>query len=294
MSTDAQSTNLRHEQVEPHGEGVGRQDSNASPTSGSDSELQVVKLHLEISKLQEELKKAPLETKTLTRQLSLGAAVLEWVKAGSVFAALVGVAATLYLGQQQTKIAQQQAVNAQEAANNAREAAERQSADAEKNHAADRFDKALARLAEKDNIQARLSGVAGLKLFLTDGNSAHQKEALHYLITALSHKVSADVRQAIVDSLGDADRFSVEVKNDALETAIEANRGLTILLFQKLTGQDSDDVNQFFEKQGAKKPDSYDDYRAMPFVQKIMFSSIGARPIFHDPSGSNLTLDALV
>lgn len=243
-------------------------------TTSFDKELQITKLKLELRKLRDELKKGILERKALSRQLSWGTVVLEWVKAGSVFGALVGVAATLYLGQQQTKIAQQQVVSAREAADNARQAAERQSDDAEKNRAADRFDKALTRLAEKGNAQSRMSGVAGLKLFLGSGNKEHQRDAMYYLITALGHEDSVDVRQAIVDSLSDVDHFDQDVKNDALTTAINVDRDLTKLQFLTLTKNALDKRNEFLKTEQISISDETA-FESLPFIEKLKINNFG-------------------
>jgi hypothetical protein len=186
-------------------------------------DLTIAKTTLEIAKLKQELKKDTLEERSLTRQLSWQGTALEWIKAGTVLAALIGIATTLYIGQRQAETAQS--------------TADRQSKDAEESRAADRFDKALSRLAERDNPGARMSGVAGLRLFLIDSRPTHQREALHYLVTLLGEEKSPEVQQVFLDAFTDARLFTQEAKDDALRTAIEIDRSLTEVVINQLTKQ---------------------------------------------------------
>ena len=106
-----------------------------------------------------EIEKLDLEKQVLRRQLSGPGPVTAWLQATAVPIALLGAAITLYLGVNQIR-------------------------QSEQNRAAERFDKALSRLASRDE-KDRLTGLAGLRLFLGDANSPFQLEALQYLVNAL-------------------------------------------------------------------------------------------------------------
>jgi uncharacterized protein YjbI with pentapeptide repeats len=243
-----------------------------------------------------------LEIARLRRDLSWRATVLEWVKAGTVFAALFAGFVSLYVGHRQVETAQRQLENARAAAEKQeiiiQETQRRQSAEAEENRAADRFDRALARMAERDNPQARISGVAGLKLFLFDGKPKHQKEAVHYLITAVGRETSLDVRQAILDSLDDAVNFYQETKNDALETAIEMDRGITALEARKSLLRSVGEKKASADTKNG--PTGSDPQRNLPsFIQRMKLASADLTALFDDPSkdpgnDDNDTLDVYV
>jgi hypothetical protein len=171
-----------------------------------------VETRLRVRKLNAELDKLQLETRSLERQLSWQGVALSWLQAATVLIAIIGIGTTLYLGRQQA-------------------------AEAEENRAADRFDKALGRLADRNDVGVRLTRVAGLRLFLTDGNIQHQSEAAHYLVTAIADEKSQEVQQAILDAFSESGRFNQAVKDEALRTALELDRSTTATLIQSIHEQ---------------------------------------------------------
>jgi len=219
------------------------------------------------------------------RQLSWQGVALEWIKAGTVFAALMGIVATLYIGQKQAKLAQL--------------AAETQSENAEQGRAADRFDKALGRLADRDNPVARMSGVAGLRLFLVDRQSTHQREALHYLVTALGGEMSPRVQQAILDAFVDAKEFDQTAKDDALRTAVEIDRSLTDTRFNEMTTEKNNKALALLKEQmpaGTQNEIedliSYRKYlhsKDLTFLQKMKISGVYYTRYFYDPNVEGLS-----
>jgi hypothetical protein len=74
---------------------------------------------------------------------------MEWLKAASVPVANLGAAITLYVGFGQIN-------------------------QADENRSADRFDKALSRLAS-EKANERITGVSGLRLFVNDSKSSLQR-----------------------------------------------------------------------------------------------------------------------
>ena len=226
---------------------------------------------LRVEKLRSEIEKIALEKKQLERQLSRQSLALEWVKVAavpaSVLAALLTVGVTFYLGQRQFDIARTQI--------------SQQFQQAEEGRAADRFDKALGRLADQVNAGIRMTGISGLRLFLTDGSEQHQTEAAHYLVTAIAEEKSPEVQQAILDAFADARNFSQSSKDDALRTAIEVDRSLTEAAYERISSSRRSSAQKLSEKFNA-------DPRSDPivaFVQQMQISSVQAPPIFTSLSG---------
>jgi hypothetical protein len=118
-----------------------------------------------------------LEKQLLRRQLSTRGLLMAWLQAGSVPVALLGAVLAFYVGFGQL----QQAAN---------------------NQTGERFDRALTRLANERSDE-RLTGVAGLNLFLSDRNSSLQRQALQFLVNRLSLETNTQVQGAIVDALAD-------------------------------------------------------------------------------------------
>src|SRR5262249_46033744 len=99
-----------------------------------------------------------------------------------------------------------------------------QSAD---NQANERFDKALTRLASQ-RPEERMTGVSGLTLFLSDNAQLLQKQALVFLVNALSLETDEQVQGAILDALAALQTgkvFQVAL-DEGLRAAIERNRSL--------------------------------------------------------------------
>jgi hypothetical protein len=238
-------------------------------------DLGEVEVRARVAKLDLEMDKIALEKKSLARQLSWQGTALEWTKAASVFAALIGVATTLYLGQKQANLAQIAASN--------------QSAQAEESRAAERFDKALSRLAD-GNAGVRMTGIAGLRLFLADGIEKHQKDALHYLVTAIAEERSPDVLQAILDAFVDAKGFSQAAKDDTLRTAIELDRSVTeTVIGGKYALRDKAQrtlIAKLLSRKEADLPSDISDVdmKSLTFLQNMQVESLGARKLFYDPN----------
>jgi len=156
-----------------------------------------------------ETRKLLLETRLIERQMSAPGILMAWLQVASVPVALLGAILAFFVGFGQL----------------------RQGAD---NLAAERFDKALSRLASA-RPDERMTGVSGLQLFLSDTNPLLQKQALEFLINGLSMEMDARVRGAILDVLADLPpgHPSQAILNEGLRTAIERNRSLTRSLVSK-------------------------------------------------------------
>jgi uncharacterized protein YjbI with pentapeptide repeats len=150
-----------------------------------------------------ETDKLALEKRLLERQLSVPGLMMAWLQAASVPVALLGAILAFFVGFGQL----------------------RQGAE---NQAADRFDKALTRLASKRQDE-RMTGVSGLQLFLSDSDQLLQKQALQFLINALSLEKDVRVHGAILDVLADLSpgRPSQDALDAGLRIAVERDRSLT-------------------------------------------------------------------
>jgi len=154
-------------------------------------------------KRQLEIRKLQLEGDLLARQLSRPGRFMEWLKATTVPATLVGALLAYWVGFGQL-----------------RQASETQ--------AAERFDKALTRLAS-EKPDDRLIGVSGIQLFLNERGGLLQGEALQFLVNAASLEKDQRVQGTILDVLDGIPAGAVPqgVLNDALDTAVKRNRNLS-------------------------------------------------------------------
>ena len=159
-----------------------------------------------IEKLRLERRKLILDVSTAERTLSWHGTCLEWLKAATVPAALLGVFVTFLIGSSQL----------------------RQTQDARDS---ERFDKALSRLAAL-NVSERLTGVAGLRLFLDPHDRARHAPALQFLVSALAIEENDVVQNAIYDTIRGLEKGTIaeEALSAALETAIKVNRATAIPL----------------------------------------------------------------
>jgi len=151
-----------------------------------------------------EVEKLALEKRLLQRQLSRQGLLMAWLQSAAVPAALVGASVAFFVGFSQL----QQGAH---------------------NQAADRFDKALTRLAST-RPDERMTGISGLEFTLGDRNNPLlQKQALRFLINGLSLETDTRVRGAILDVLADLEpgQPSQAVLDEGLRTAVERNRSLT-------------------------------------------------------------------
>jgi uncharacterized protein YjbI with pentapeptide repeats len=89
----------------------------------------------------------------------------------------------------------------------------------------DRFDKALTRLGST-SVSERLTGAAGLSLFLTNDQQERHAATLRFLATALVIEKNTNVREAILDTFSHIDPAIVhpEAREDALRTLLDLNR----------------------------------------------------------------------
>ena len=158
-----------------------------------------------------ETEKLLLEKQLLQRQLSKQGVVLSWVPAITV--PLLGVIVALLVGFLQWH----------------------QGADNQTN---ERFDKALSRLASQ-RPEERITGIFGLDLFLGESNELLQKQALVFLVNALSLEADERVRGAMLEVLADlpTGRPSQEALNAGLRVAIERNRSLANLAAREWHGR---------------------------------------------------------
>lgn len=264
-----------------HIDGQADEASSTPMASSQHSEnLEKIEARARVAKLNLEMEKIALEKRSIARQLSWQGTALEWAKAASVFAALVGIATTLYLGQKQTDLAQT--------------ASQNQSRQAEEARAADRFDKALGRLSDS-NPGVRMTGIAGLRLFLNDGNEQHQKDALHYLVTAIAEEKSREVQQAILDAFVDAKRFSQVAKDDALRTAVELDRSVTESVVREKQAAIEKTrralIAKFLSKKEGDLPSTIyeSDLKNLTFLQLMQVKQITAKSLFYDPNISGAT-----
>jgi hypothetical protein len=154
-------------------------------------------------KTHDEIEKIRLEKRLLERQLSSAGLVMEWLKAATVPAALIAAAITFLVGYGQIT----QSVQSRDA---------------------DRFDKALSRLAS-EKANDRLTGVAGLRLFADDPTSPLRVPALQFLVNATSVEADELVQGAISDVFRDLKSTQMKQAqlNEVLQTALEDDRSLT-------------------------------------------------------------------
>jgi uncharacterized protein YjbI with pentapeptide repeats len=144
------------------------------------------------------LRKLQLETLELEQKTSGWSRFLEFLKAAAGIAAL----AALFVGFLQLR-------------------------DARRSRDDERFDRAVSRLGSASATE-RLSGVAGLELFLEPGHSERHRATLRFLVNALSSEKDANVSASIVSSLSRLRPSQVRLGdlNDALEALRDRNRTL--------------------------------------------------------------------
>ncbi|HEX8165486.1 MAG TPA: pentapeptide repeat-containing protein [Beijerinckiaceae bacterium] len=155
-----------------------------------------------------EERKLELETRSLARQLSWQGTLIDWLKAATVPVTLLGAILAFYVGFGQLR-------------------------QSEQNRTADRFDKALTRLASKNPIE-RITGVSSLRLFLFDEDRSLHRSSLHSLIDALAYEGEERVENAIADVFSNLKKgqISQEILNEAAKFAVQHNRSLTALVLK--------------------------------------------------------------
>jgi uncharacterized protein YjbI with pentapeptide repeats len=102
----------------------------------------------------------------------------------------------------------------------------------------ERFDKALSRLGTA-SISERLTGVAGLSLFLTPDQRSRHAATLRFLATALVIEPNPNVRQAILDTFSHMDPAIVrqDAREDGLRTLLDLNRSTRVALLRSSISQ---------------------------------------------------------
>jgi uncharacterized protein YjbI with pentapeptide repeats len=97
----------------------------------------------------------------------------------------------------------------------------------------DRFDKALTRLGSA-SVSERLTGAAGLSLFLTPDQESRHGATLRFLATALVIEKDPNVREAILDTFSHMDPSMVgaPAREDGLRTLLGLNRSTYKALLQ--------------------------------------------------------------
>jgi hypothetical protein len=94
----------------------------------------------------------------------------------------------------------------------------------------ERFDKAVTRLAGPSPTE-RLTGLAGLQLFLEPEYKSRHRGTLSFLVNALASESDATVRGALLDTFSRLTRLDVNqsVMNETLERLRDQNRSLLAL-----------------------------------------------------------------
>jgi hypothetical protein len=158
---------------------------------------------------------------------------LDWFKLITAVVALAGIMWTVYSGSRQLD-------------------------DARQSRDDDRFDKAITRLAGSTAAE-RLSGVAGLGLYLEPQQKPRHRPTLRFLVSALAGEPDPTVRGQLLDTLSSlrTPQISQADLNDALERLRDRNRDLYAQL-----------QAGFLEKlrrDGSKLPESdYDETHILP------------------------------
>ena len=204
--------------------------------------LERIEAQKRIEKLSLEQETLRLEKRSLLRQLSWTGVLLEWLKAATVPAAVLGVLVTYIVGLGQFR-------------------------EAEEARAADRFDKSLTRLAS-DKASDRITGISGLRLFLSEPSQSRHTAALHFLINALSLETDPIVQSSILDVFTGQDVRGIEVAalNSALKTAVERDRSITASILASAHTR-VDELRRERLSQLLKRPA---DQIAMPIAQQLL------------------------
>jgi uncharacterized protein YjbI with pentapeptide repeats len=191
--------------------------SDRQPT---DTDLTTEDIRAKMAKLNQELvnatlaaNKLELEIASLRRANSRYGQALEWLKAASAPVAIIGFVVTFLIGLSQVH-------------------------QTEENRAADRFEKALSRLASRDRTE-RLTGISALRLVLSERNQTHHGPALHFLVAALAEEKEEDVRSALSEIMKSLSGMNLDgaTLNEALKVAVERNRSLYRALRAKETSE---------------------------------------------------------
>ena len=190
-------------------------------TAPNKSDLDVSETRERIDKLKLEREKLQLEHHLLRRQLSKQGVWLEWLKAATVPAALIGVLVTSIIGFDQVR-------------------------QIEENRAADRLDKTLTRLAS-DRVEDRIPAVSSLGLFLNEPDERRRAVGLQFLVNAIALERDTIVQTAMLDELRKIQPGSINalLLKEALDTAIDRNR--------RLWSQFIDDMPRFEREEEIKR-----------------------------------------
>ncbi len=118
----------------------------------------------------------------------------------------------------------------------------------------DRFDKAISRLGSQ-SVNERLTGTAGLSLFLGKGQESRHGAALRFLASALVIEPDSNVRHSILDTFSHIDTSAVDqsAPDEGLRTLIEANRSS---LHEQALGETSKTVKPSGESRAQNQRDA--------------------------------------
>ena len=184
--------------------------------SSSDKEM-------EREEASERIVKIKLEQDQIRKQLSRSGRIMEWLKASAGVAAILGLFITSFFSWQQIR---QGSVSRDE----------------------ERFDKAITRLGSQ-NASERLTGLAGLQLFLTKSQEAKHEATLLFLVNAAAVEKDSTVRSALLNVFESIDQNAIdrEALNKTLEAARDRNRSALRTLQQRFQSRALKDNSAYTE-----------------------------------------------
>jgi uncharacterized protein YjbI with pentapeptide repeats len=210
---------LRISKLELEIEQLQRQLSSSAPPPDPEQHLRASKLEREIQYLDKQLapatlpsdpdeallhSKLELEIRQLKDQTSRSNNLLEWVKAGATPIAVIALIWTMFVGYRQIR-------------------------DNTETRDEERFDKAVSRLGSS-NSSERLTGVAGLGLFLTERQKGRHVATLTFMTGAIAAEKDPIVRGSLLELLDhlDPNVVSQDARDQGLRSLIDKNRTLVL------------------------------------------------------------------
>lgn len=200
--------------------------------------------HEETTREMLEQRRLALEVLALERKASWQGRLVELLQAAAIPATIISVAFSVFFSLSQLHRADDARID-------------------------DRFDKALTRLAS-DQQAVRISGVSGLRLFISNGEASRRAEAVQFLIDALAAEKDPVVQStilAVIDNLK-AMKLDGAAIDAALETAIERNRSLTNYLNTQMAPSDAP-LRAVIGRRNAIDPATLPDPLPQPILAKL-------------------------